>query len=227
MTTPQFHTYTVPFFPNPLQEQALAQLSAQARVVRQACVDQATLAQSGQVTSLPALLGGPKHAECSAAAELRALMALPALATFPIGLLHHAVKDQRARIARAGEPVAVEEPVTLAGDGLISPVGAQTLQLAGVPGEVTVGTDHLPRWAASAWARAVGVPDPAPELELGGARLTDWTFVERGPYNGVDGWLIDVELRWDAWPVGSLLRGLDEEQWPPSEAVQRLMDPAR
>ena len=73
----------------------------------------------------------------------------------------------------------------------------------------------------------MGVPDPASELDLSGASVTGWTCVERGPYTGVDGWLIDVELRWDAWPVGALLRGLDEEPWPPSDAVQRLMDPAR
>lgn len=226
MTT-QLHTYTVPLMPSPIQERDLAQLSGNAHLVRQACVDQATLELSGHDTSLSALLGGPDHAERGAAAELRALMALPALSTVPRSLLRHAVEDQRARTARAGHPVSVAAPVAITGSTLISPIGARTLQLAGVSGELTVGVDCLPRWAASVWARTVGAQDPVPELELNGANVTGWTYVERGFYNGLEGWLIDIELRWDAWPVADLLRGLDEEQWPASDAVRSLMGRAR
>ncbi|OLV17223.1 hypothetical protein [Deinococcus marmoris] len=225
MTNPQNHTYTIPLTPTPVQEQALDELIRQSRVVRQACVDQAMLALDGQDTSLSALLGGADHADRSAAAELWALMGLPPLATAPSGMLHHAIKDQRSRIARAGQPVTVAEPVAVAGDTLISPVTLETLQLVGVPGVLSVDAEQLPRWAASVWARTAGGQDLVPELDLSGASITGWTSIERGSYNGVDGWLIDVELRWDAWPTAQLLRGLDEETWPSSEAVRRLMDP--
>ncbi|AIZ45761.1 hypothetical protein QR90_12780 [Deinococcus radiopugnans] len=218
--TPNHHEYTIPLSPTPTQERALDALGMLTHRIECAALQQARL---GMTTSLAALLGGPDHAARGDEAESQALLALPELATTPLGLIRQAVSGQRARIAR-GELAAPARPTPVSGEGLIVPATPGGLTLAGVPGVVTVGTDKLPPWAAQVWRHAAGGAKPDLDPRLVTASLTGWAYIERGSYAGTPGWLIDIALRWDAYPSWQLMRdgdGWEGEPW--RRAVRHLM----
>ena len=56
------------------------------------------------------------------------------------------------------------------------------------------------------------------------ASVTGWAYIERGSYAGERGWLIDIALRWDAYPSWQLVRDGDEwEDEPWRHEVRHLM----
>lgn len=205
MTQPQRHHYTLPLTPSDAQVRALGELATHVTAVRRACVRQA---QDGHRHALSALLGGADHPERGDVGEASAVAALPTFADVPVGVIAYAVTGQRSAIARGQLAVVPHPPV--AGDALITPVTVTGVGIAGVPGVVAADTARLPRWARQVWIAAVG--GAAPTLPVAEAAVTGWGYVEH------DGraWLLDIAVRWDAYPEGLLApRWEDEEELTP------------
>lgn len=206
MTEPQLHHYTLLLTPSDAQVRALGELATHVAAVRRACVRQA---QDGHRHALSALLGGADHLGRGDAEEAAAIAALPAFAGVPVGVIAYAVTGQRSAIARGQQAVAA--PVPVAGDALITPATATGVAVAGVPGVVAADTARLPRWARQVWTATVG--RAAPTLPVVGAAVTGWGYVEHDGQT----WLLDVAVRWDAYPEGLLApRWEDAEELTPA-----------
>lgn len=216
-TNPQFHDYTIRLFPTPAQDEQLRRLSRAAGHARAVAYELAALRRLGEHTfaGLPNLDHSSENR--SLAADVEALRMLAPLKDLPAGILTYAViEGQRAHARQQSR--AAQDSAPLAADDLLSPA-TDGVTVTGVQGVVRADIAQLPRWAAAVWRRAAGDVGADPQLDVTGAVCTGFGYIE---YEHGE-WLVDVMIRWDAHPQGSLRRRWEERLSRERRAVAHLM----
>jgi hypothetical protein len=137
--------------------------------------------------------------------------------------------SEEARVAAVEERVNLfghrpPWPLALTGPGLVRPLGAGFVRVAGVPGSVAVGTGNpaqLPAWAREVLGREYrpGAPQVlsarVPSLRL--ARRVDWADLRLGHH----GWEMELQLSWEQYaPFELSWVALQQE---PDDPVLRLL----
>ncbi len=160
----------IPLFPSPEQAVRLLRLSTAQNLVMTLCAEQVRLRQRGEDVALAALLGGQNHPGQTPGEAAAALTALPILGDVPVGCVAYAIRSYQMlltvqRDQQAEELPDVPAPFLVAGAGLVTHVGHNALDVAGV-GTVTMDPSRVPdqAWAAlfgdQVVALCIGVLEP-------------------------------------------------------------------